>query len=93
VKIITNNVPRDLIDELDLTLAEREDFDYLDWDAIEEGTDSASFVRYRGQVMDLGNFTRGGPEGWDGSYADTFFSAYLIKIVDDERVIMGYYYA
>ncbi len=50
IKVITNNVPRDIIDAWQLTPAERCEFDYLDWAAIEHGNDSASFFRYRRQL-------------------------------------------
>lgn len=41
VKIVTNNVPRDVIDAWKLTREERVEFDYLDWDAIDAGIDTA----------------------------------------------------
>jgi hypothetical protein len=90
MKIITNNVPRDLIDAYELTPAERADFDYHDWDAIDKGNDSATFIRYKGDLLDLGNFTRTEIPGWDGISADTFFSGTVIRYVEDnERVIVG----
>lgn len=104
--IITNNVPRDVVEAHELTLAEREDFDYLDWQAIEDGRDSASFVRYKGSLVPLDEFTRWtGPEDsplavWDGYMSDTFFSGWLIRYVreddgtvDAERVVMGRFYS
>lgn len=95
MKIITNNVPRLLIDACDLTLAEREDFDYLDWPAIEDGQDSATFFRYRGRLYDLGEFTLTEIEGWDGIATDTFFSGTLVKFVieDNDYIIVGRVYA
>ena len=98
VRVITNNVPRDIVDACELTERERAEFDYHDWAAIDDGRDSASFVRYNGQTYDLGNFERIGPgapdafAGWDGVSADSFFSGVLIKIVDDDQVIMAHYY-
>jgi hypothetical protein len=96
MRITTNNVPRDLIDAWELSPTEREEFDYLNWDAIEAGEDSATFFRYRGQLYDLGEFTRwDGPEfsplaKWDGYRADSFYSALVIRFVDDhERVVVG----
>jgi hypothetical protein len=101
VKIITNNVPRDTIDASELTPAERAEFDYLDWPSIEEGTDSASFVRYKGDLHDLGEFTadygitRGAGlpvhlASWSAYRSDSFFSALVIRYVDDfERVVVG----
>lgn len=99
LKIITNNVPRDILDASNLTITERKQFDYLDWKALEDGTDSASFFRYKGQLYDLGEFQRiehNGPEnpfkGWDGYQSDSFFSGTLVRLVDDnERLIVGFY--
>ena len=105
VTVRTNNVPRDLIDAWELTPAERADFDYLAWDKIEAGEDSASFFRYRGQLYDLGEFTRdygitkgaGLPDHlsqWDGYASDSAFSATVVRIVDNgERVIVGRVYS
>jgi hypothetical protein len=101
VTIITNNVPRWIVEAHELTAAERADFDYLDWEAIERGEDSASFLRYRGEVYDLGEFecwdnpaspTR---HGWDGIRPDSFFSGILVRYADDsfESVIVGRYYS
>ena len=96
----TNNVPRDIIDAWELTLREREEFDYLDWEKIEAGEDSASFFRYRGELYDLGEFERwdnpNSPTraGWDGFTADTYFSGIVVRYVDEcERVVVGTYYA
>lgn len=103
--IRTNNVPRDVIDAYELTAAEREEFDYLDWPAIDAGTDGASFFRYRGQLYDLGEFSRdcgilrgsGLPahlSSWDGYSSDSFFSATVVRYVDNfERVIVGRVYS
>lgn len=98
--IITNNVPRDVIDAWELTPAEREEFDYHDWKAIEEGRDSASFFRYKGELYDLAEFfpwdnpaspTRG---YWDGMQSDSYFSGLVIRYVSDfEQVIVGRFYS
>jgi len=98
--IITNHVPRDVVEAWELTPAERAEFDYMDWSAIEAGADSASFVRYRGELYDLAEFERwDNPssltrQGWDGFRSDSFFSGVLVRYCDDfERVIVGRYYA
>lgn len=98
--IVTNNVPRDILDSWDLTPKEREQFDYLDWDKLDKGEDSASFFRYKGELYDLGwfmRFTSAAPEydKWDGHYGTSYFSAILVKLTDDQsdvRVIVGYAY-
>lgn len=101
VTVKTNNVPRPILEAWELSAAERAEFDYLDWDAIDRGEDSASFFRYRGQVHDLGEFsadwgmTRGSglPDHlsrWDGYRADSFFSALVVRYTDDhESIIVG----
>lgn len=102
VKIITNNVPRDVLDAYQLTPKEREEFDYLDWDKIDEGSSSASFVRYKGHLYYLGEFSAdyGISKGaglpahlsrWDAYMADSAFSAVVIRWVGNEfdQVIVG----
>ena len=98
--IRTNNVPRDIIDGFFLSPKEREEFDYIKWDDIEAGNDSASFFKYKGQLYDLGDcecktsISDQFP-GWDGYYSQTFFSGVLVKYAPDtdfEQVIVGNYY-
>lgn len=92
--IITNNVPRDIIEGWELTSSEREDFDYLDWNAIDGGLDSASFVRYKGQLYDLGDFEAATLfPGWNGYVSDTFFSGILVRWVNTEQVVMGRFFS
>lgn len=98
LRITTNHVPRPVIDAWELTATERGEFDYLDWDGISEGRDSASFVRYRGELYDLGEFevwtNPESPmrEGWDGFRSDSFFSGLVIRWCDDyESVVVGRY--
>lgn len=97
MEIRTNNVPRWLIDDYELTTEERAEFDYLDWSAIEAGTASATFFRYKKQLYDLGEFTRidhATPdfEGWNAWHSDTAFSGILIRLVNDERIVVGQYF-
>lgn len=103
VKITTNNVPRDIVNGWELTPSERKEFDFLDWEAIEDGRDSAEFFRYRGQLYFLES--EGRPEfapGWHGYLSDSFFSGIVYKFPlqdysdtehDYERIIVGTYYA
>lgn len=99
VTIRTNFHHRDVIDAWQLTEAERAEFDYLDWEAIHEGRDNASFFRYRGQLYDIGEFstdygiTRGSglPDylaRWDAYMSESFFSAIAIRYVDDYEGIV-----
>jgi hypothetical protein len=105
MKIITNNVPRPIIEGYELTDEERwNDFDYYNWKNIENGNDSMpQFVRYKGELYDLSEFvpTHGlSPDNplrkWNGYRSDSFFSGLLIKWVEfsnHEEVIVGWYYA
>jgi hypothetical protein len=101
LRIITNHVPRPIVDAYELTEAERKDFDYLNWEAIGQGSDSATFVRYKGELIDLGEVmtTSGMPEfsplrRWDGYQSDSFFSGMVFRYVDDyESIIVGRYLA
>lgn len=102
-KVTTNNVPRDVIDACYLNEDERAEFDYIDWDAIDEGSDSASFVRFKGTLYDLAEFeVWSNPEsplnvgGWHAFRSDTFFSGLLVRYVEEdnnETVVIGTYYA
>lgn len=103
VEVICNNVPRDILEGYELSASERADFDYLDWDAIERGEESASFFRYRGEVYDLGDIPAvdSRPDvapdwqaGWDGIATDSFFSGILVRYVEDfERVVVARFYS
>lgn len=101
LKVITNNVPRDVIEAHELTDVERAEFDYLPWAKIAAGEDSASFARYKGDLIDLGEFiVWSNPDSpmrsgnWDGFRSDSFFSGLLVRYVDNcERVIVARYYS
>lgn len=105
MRIKTNHVPRPVLDASELSIAERAEFDYLDWSALEDGSDSASFIRFKGEVYDLGEFmvwdnpsspTR---HGWDGYRSDSYFSGLVVRYLFDddhgygEMVIVGTYFA
>lgn len=93
--IRTNNVPRPVINGWDLTEKEKKEFDYLDFS--EEAGDgmSRSFFRYKGNVYDLGDCmavesTNTLCKGWDGYYGESYFSAVVVKYVNDyQDVIVG----
>jgi len=94
MEIRTNNIPRDLIKDYQLSEKEREEFDYLDWEKIDNGEDSATFFRYKGRLYDLGEFviTPESLKPWDGMAGDSAFSGVLIRLVDDQ-IIVGQYFA
>lgn len=103
MKITTNHNRREIIDASQLTAKEREDFDHLDWAAMERGNDSASFVRYKGNLWDLGDMEPGPgssmPEelkGWNAYRSDTFFSGTVFRYVredGEDLIICGTYYS
>lgn len=92
VKIVTNNVPRDvLMDGMGMTEDERAQFDYIDWAAVERGDAGCEFFRFKGQLYDLGDMEAGygspNPDwmkGWDNYISDSFFSGIVIKFPKDE---------
>lgn len=99
--IITNHVPRLILEAYELSAKERAEFDYLDWDAIERGEESASFIRYKGTLYDLGDLERADLPPyhplaqWDAFVSDTFFSGVVFRYVKDDydHVICGRYYS
>jgi hypothetical protein len=101
--IICNNVPRPIVESWELTPAERSEFDYIDWDMVERGEREFYFVRYKGEIYDLGDFevaSEGNPiydAGWRYYISESFFSGILMKYNNtrsgEETVIMGRYYA
>ncbi len=98
LRIVTNSHPRDVVDAWELPQSARAEFDYLDWDALERGDDSASFVKYRGEWYDLGDVMRAEGSiaklGWDGFNSDSFFSGIAFRYVDNcERVIVARVFA
>lgn len=101
VTIICNGVPREILDGWQLSEEERAQFDYINWPGVEEGTDSVSFFRYKGELYDLGDIPavdrRPGIDsafrGWDGIASDTFFSGVLVRYCQDhETVVVGRFY-
>jgi hypothetical protein len=91
---ITGRERSGLVDACELSMDERDQFDYLDWAAIDEGTDSATFFRRHGELYDLGNFMltqRGGDLrrlGYHGFAADSAFSGIAVHLdPDGESVI------
>jgi len=94
--IKTNGQTRPLLYWPDLTPKEQRDNDWA------EGRDGEAFIRYRGDVVALEQFSRlpvesgsrlGFPERWDGYSCDTYGSGLCIQIVrDGEGAIVGAWY-
>lgn len=97
LKIVSNYQKREIIYWNDLTFAEKKEFDYLSKNRNEDCINT-SFVRYLGNVYDIGEFmmflNNSDFKGWDGYSSDTYFSGILIKVSEDsDNVIMGRYYS
>lgn len=104
LRIKTNHIPRNIIESYELSYDERLEFDYLNWEAIDLGEDSASFFRYKGILYDLSEFsadwgiTKGSglPESlchWSGYISDSFFSGIVVRYSSDmESVVVGTFF-
>lgn len=96
--IKTNNVQRPVLDSCELTEKEKCEFDYLPWEQIDKGEDSASFFRFKGQVYDLSQFMYArkafGFSEWDGYFSDSAFSGVLVRYCNNnESLIVATYYS
>ncbi len=92
----TNGKPRPLLGGPDLTDKELEKFNYL----TEDEQACWRFVRYRGQVYDLHEFSASNRKAtgtelkkWDGFKSDSFFSGVVVRYKDDDTVVMGTYFS
>jgi hypothetical protein len=100
VEIKTDNKPREIIQAYELSEKDRKNFDYLDWAAIEHGQGSAEFIRYKGELYDLGDVEIAAEpfraQGWQYMVTQTFFSGVLFKWVQEDNydwmVVCGRYY-
>lgn len=82
--IRTNNIPRDILYWCELTDKQKSDLCHYD------GIEDSSFFVYRNHTYDMSDFMYGGPAGWDGYHTDSFFSAVLVRYVEDyQRVVVG----
>lgn len=98
LEIITNNIPRPLLNIYDVTEKEQEfikvEFDYID------NFDEFTFFKYQNKFYDLGefayidsNFSDSKLKSWDGYSSDSYFSGIVIKTVGSEySIIVGRYY-
>lgn len=68
---------------------EKEEYDY-------EGAEHSIYYRYRDQVLDSDHFYMKGHladmEGWDAIYDLTYSSGYVLRVLDDSTVEIGYFY-
>lgn len=103
VTIRCNNVPREILDGYLLTEKDRQEFDYIDWDAVDNGEDGTTFFRYKGDLYHLEDAMRIDAntlpvdsflKGWQGYYGESYFSGILVKYTQDcEQVIIGQYFS
>lgn len=92
MEIRTNNVPRLLKYGYEMPENLRTEFDYIE----EEDFATHDFFIFKGQWYDLAEFMRCDSEhfkGWDGYASDSYFSGVLVRILDDERVVVGQYFS
>jgi hypothetical protein len=97
VTIKTNYQFRNTLYAYELTEEERKEFDYY----TDEELEFVTFVRYKGQIIDLGQFEWNANaimnefgDTWHGYSSDSYFSGLLVKYSDDhEQVVMGRYYS
>lgn len=88
MKIITNNVPRNMLYGYELSEKQKADFDL-------ENIDSEDFIRYQGMIMHIGEFMRlsddseEAKQGWHGVYTLNAFCGVLVKTLDNGRVVVG----
>ena len=98
IEVITNNVPRLLLDydQLPENVA-KDEFDYIE-------DESGSFFKYKGNYYDLGDMMvidhnreclPDAFKGWDAYIGDSYFSGIVVKLVhgDPDYIIVGMYVA
>ncbi len=94
--IKTNNQPRELMCLSDFPL-ERQQQLRFDFDWADDLEDGCSLFSYKGTIYHLSNFLRVNAEkgtdfyGWHGAEADSYFTGTLVKITDDNQIIVGRY--
>ena len=89
ITIKTNNHVRPILSFYDLTGKEIKEFD-----SREEGKlKSESYIRYKGNIYSLGEFSSCHIEGYDCYCYHTAFSGVLLKFVDGDYVKMASYYS
>lgn len=87
VSIITNNQPREILSWIPESA--QKEHDYINWEAIENGSDSCSFVCYKGTYWNINETEGGFPHGNDWYYISmTYGFGYLFKLVDVENEMM-----
>lgn len=87
VKITTNHQPREILDWIPESL--QSEFDYINWNAVKEGNDSVSFVKFKGEYYDLNQSEGLFPHDKDWWYNSWSFSVgILFKLVEVDHEYM-----
>ena len=89
MKIKTNNHAYPILSFYDLTDKELKEFDNREEDKLE----SESFIRYKGNIYSLSEFSSSHIEGYNGYFCHTAFSGVLLKFTDSGYVKMASYYS
>lgn len=94
IEIITNNVPRPLLDWVNLTEKEQQEVEEL----LPSDMLDNIYFRYKKQVYPLSEILSVGRNPslakWDGYSPDTYFSGIVTKLVPEEdSIIVGRYYS
>jgi len=93
MEIRTNNIPRLLKYGYEMPEKFKADFDYI----TKEDFDYHSFFVYKRQWYDLSEFmvvqNNEYLKEWDGYSSDSFFSGVVVKIIDDDSIIVGQYFS
>ncbi len=91
--IRTNRKPRPYGNIFEFTLAQQKIIQG-EWGGRIDFVEDAEFFFYKGYPHFLGDFMRSthfGPE-WDVYLTDTFFSAVLVKLLEDNMLVVGVAY-
>ena len=91
MKLRTNNIARSLCNWHDLDDKQKSELDWRDTDELQESF--LGFI-YKGQIYDLSDFVKLDDDnypinGWHGAFAQSAFHAIVIKMTDDNFVIVG----
>lgn len=100
--ICSNYHVRDTLDGFQAGRELREEFDYIDWEAVDRGEESAELVQYRGSWYDLRDVQVATDElkrrGFDGMVTDSFWSGVAFRYFDadgypyEDGVVMARFY-
>lgn len=97
----TTGEPVTLLEASEIEEEDRDDFAYMDWDALDAGRDSATFFQYKGRMYDYATLEdndaqsgiTGGGYIWDKFMPDSYYSGIVVHETPiDGEIIVGSYY-